>query len=223
MVGFKPKAFAPLREKIGFVFQDPAASFNPHRSIGEAIAEPFWVHRASMSATDRRREVAKLLEAVQLPESYAKRFPHELSGGQRQRASLARGLALGPELLVADEPTSALDVSVQATVLELFKQLQTEFNFAALFISHDLAVVDMLSDTIGVLFHGKLMEEGNGEQILGRPEHRYTQQLIASLPVPDPVEQEQRGKLCGSSGPRRKAKPSNTPRIFPAEPGSKTV
>ncbi|WP_061941548.1 dipeptide ABC transporter ATP-binding protein [Brevibacterium ravenspurgense] len=195
MVGFKEKEFKPLREKIGFVFQDPAASFNPHLSIGDCIAEPFRVHRPRMSERDRRGEVVRLLDAVQLPSEYADRYPHELSGGQRQRCSLARGLALQPELVVADEPTSALDVSVQARVLELFTQLQDEFGFAALFISHDLAVVDMLSDRLGVLFHGDLLEEGTGEQVLGAPQHTYTQRLIASLPVPDPVEQESRRKL----------------------------
>ena len=196
MVGFKEKEFKPLREKIGFVFQDPAASFNPHLSIGDCIAEPFRVHRPRMSERDRRSEVVRLLDAVQLPAEYADRYPHELSGGQRQRCSLARGLALQPELVVADEPTSALDVSVQARVLELFTQLQDEFGFAALFISHDLAVVDMLSDRLGVLFHGDLLEEGTGEQVLGAPQHTYTQRLIASLPVPDPVEQESRRKLA---------------------------
>ncbi|OFT26872.1 glutathione ABC transporter ATP-binding protein [Brevibacterium sp. HMSC08F02] len=196
MVGFKEKEFKPLREKIGFVFQDPAASFNPHLSIGDCIAEPFRVHRPRMSERDRRSEVVRLLDAVQLPGEYADRYPHELSGGQRQRCSLARGLALQPELVVADEPTSALDVSVQARVLELFTQLQDEFGFAALFISHDLAVVDMLSDRLGVLFHGDLLEEGTGEQVLGAPQHTYTQRLIASLPVPDPVEQESRRKLA---------------------------
>ena len=196
MVGFKERRFKPLRKRIGFVFQDPAASFNPHLSIGECVAEPLAVHQPDMSASDRRQRTRELLEAVQLPEVYADRFPHELSGGQRQRASLARGIALNPELLIADEPTSALDVSVQARVLELFAELQERFNYAALFISHDLAVVDMLSDRIGVLFHGRLLEEGTGAQVLGSPQHDYTRKLIASLPVPDPVEQAKRRELA---------------------------
>jgi len=129
---------------------------------------------------------------VQLPKAFGDRFPHELSGGQRQRASLARSLALEPSLLIADEPTSALDVSVQARVLELFAELQKEFGFAALFISHDLAVVDMLADRIAVLYHGELVEEGPGSQVLGAPQHPYTQRLLASLPVPDPGEQADR-------------------------------
>ncbi|SMY12889.1 dipeptide ABC transporter ATP-binding protein [Brevibacterium jeotgali] len=192
MVGMKEKTFKPLRRRIGFVFQDPAASFNPQLTVGQCIEEPFAVHRPTMSDADRRGEVLSLLDAVQLPAEYAKRYPHELSGGQRQRASLARGIALDPELLVADEPTSALDVSVQAKVLELFRELQDRLGFATVFISHDLAVVDMLSDRIGVLYHGELLENGTGEQVLTRPDHDYTRRLIASLPVPDPVEQEQR-------------------------------
>ncbi|MFL0576501.1 dipeptide ABC transporter ATP-binding protein [Brevibacterium luteolum] len=196
MVGFKERKFKPLRKRIGFVFQDPAASFNPHLSIGECVAEPIAVHQPDMSAHDRRQRTRELLEAVQLPEAYAQRYPHELSGGQRQRASLARGIALNPELLIADEPTSALDVSVQARVLELFAELQERFHYAALFISHDLAVVDMLSDRIGVLFHGRLLEEGTGAQVLGSPQHDYTRKLIASLPVPDPVEQAKRRELA---------------------------
>ena len=192
MVGFRERSFRSIRKRIGFVFQDPAASFNPHLTIGECIAEPFAIHRSELSVRDRGARVLELLDSVQLPADYAGRYPHELSGGQRQRASLARGLALDPELLIADEPTSALDVSVQAKVLELFVELQNRFDFAALFISHDLAVVDMLSDRIGVLYHGRLLEEGTGEQVLGSPSNDYTKRLIASLPVPDPVEQAQR-------------------------------
>ena len=196
MVGFKEREFSKIRRRIGFVFQDPAASFNPHLTIGECIAEPFAIHRREMTQSDRSKRVLELLDSVQLPQAYAARYPHELSGGQRQRASLARGLALDPELLIADEPTSALDVSVQAKVLELFVELQNRFDFAALFISHDLAVVDMLSDRIGVLFHGELLEEGTGEEVLGVPREDYTKRLIASLPVPDPKEQADRRELA---------------------------
>lgn len=188
MLGFKERGFKKVRKDIGFVFQDPAASFNPQLSIAECVAEPLLVHKA-LDARAARKRVDELLEAVQLPKAFAQRFPHELSGGQRQRASLARALALDPKLLIADEPTSALDVSVQAKVLELFKELQAELGFATLFISHDLAVVDMLSTWVGVLYRGKLVEEGIGNQIMGAPSHPYTKRLIASLPVPDPVEQ----------------------------------
>ena len=196
MVGYRERAFRPLRKRIGFVFQDPAASFNPHLTIEDCVGEPFTVHRPQMREAERRKRVAELLDAVQLPAEYARRYPHELSGGQRQRCSLARGLALDPELLVADEPTSALDVSVQAAVLELFSELQERFRFAALFISHDLAVVDMLSDRVGVLYRGQLLEQGPGTEVLRSPRHDYTKRLIASLPVPDPAEQAQRREVA---------------------------
>ena len=192
MLGVKERAFKPVRSQIGFVFQDPASSFNPLLTIAQCVAEPLIVHGRAGDAAAARPRVDELLEAVQLPHSFGDRFPHELSGGQRQRASLARSLALEPTLLIADEPTSALDVSVQARVLELFAELQKEFGFAALFISHDLAVVDMLSDRIAVLYHGKLVEEGTGAEVLGAPQHPYTQRLLASLPVPDPIEQAKR-------------------------------
>jgi peptide/nickel transport system ATP-binding protein len=189
MRGVRESQFKHLREDIGFVFQDPASSFNPLLSIAECVAEPLVVHGRAEDARSARPRVNELLEAVQLPKSFGDRYPHELSGGQRQRASLARSLALEPTLLIADEPTSALDVSVQARVLELFSELQKEFGFAALFISHDLAVVDLLADRIAVLYQGKLVEEGTGAEVLVAPKHPYTQRLLASLPVPDPVEQ----------------------------------
>jgi len=195
MLGIKERQFKPSRADIGFVFQDPASSFNPLLTIAECVAEPLIVHGRAGDATAARPRVNELLEAVQLPRSFADRYPHELSGGQRQRASLARSLALDPRLLIADEPTSALDVSVQARVLELFAELQDEFGFAALFISHDLAVVDMLADRIAVLYKGELVEEGPGSQVLDAPQHPYTQRLLASLPVPDPAEQAQRREL----------------------------
>ena len=156
------------------------------RAAGRAQAAP----NAREAARPR---VDELLEAVQLPKAFGDRFPHELSGGQRQRASLARALALDPELLIADEPTSALDVSVQARVLELFARAAgASSGFACLFISHDLAVVDLLADRIAVLHHGELVEEGTGDEVLGAPQHPYTQRLLASLPVPDPIEQAAR-------------------------------
>jgi len=192
MLGIRERTFKPVRSDIGFVFQDPASSFNPLLTIAQCVAEPLVVHKRATDAASARKRVDELLEAVQLPKAFGDRYPHELSGGQRQRASLARALALEPTLLIADEPTSALDVSVQARVLELFAELQKEFGFAALFISHDLAVVDMLADRIAVLYHGELVEEGPGSQVLGAPQHPYTQRLLASLPVPDPIEQAER-------------------------------
>ncbi|MFD5600255.1 dipeptide ABC transporter ATP-binding protein [Leucobacter sp. NPDC058333] len=188
----KQRSLAPLRPDIGFVFQDPATSFNPLLSIAECIAEPLIVHGRAASQAAARVRVNELLDAVRLPTNFGDRFPHELSGGQRQRASLARALALDPKLLIADEPTSALDVSVQATVLELFVQLQAELGFASLFISHDLAVIDAVSDRIIVLQQGRIMEQGTTAQVLGNPTNPYTRELLAAIPVPDPVEQRRR-------------------------------
>ncbi|NLB47657.1 MAG: ABC transporter ATP-binding protein [Microbacteriaceae bacterium] len=202
MNGYKERQFRPVRRDIGFVFQDPATSFNPRFTIAECVAEPMVVHGVARDAARARARVNELLEAVQLPSAYGDRYPHELSGGQRQRASLARSLALDPKLLIADEPTSALDVSVQARVLELFAELQRELGFASLFITHDLAVVDTLADRVGVLLHGDLVETGTSEEVLGHPQNPYTQRLLASLPVPDPIEQAERreawrGTLAG--------------------------
>ncbi|OZG58240.1 peptide ABC transporter ATPase [Bifidobacterium tissieri] len=196
MRGFKERDFKPKRADIGFVFQDPGSSFNPLMTIAQNVAEPLLVHKKYDSLAAARKYVEELLEMVQLPKAYMDRFPHELSGGQRQRASLARALALKPPLLIADEPTSALDVSVQAKVLELFKRLQVEIGFACLFITHDLAVVDMLADRVMVMHQGEIVEHGDTDQILSNPQNPYTKKLLASLPIPDPREQaEHRAQL----------------------------
>lgn len=192
MNGVRERQFRRRRKDLGFVFQDPATSFNPLLTIAQCVAEPLIVHGGARSAADARDKVDELLEAVQLPKAYGDRFPHELSGGQRQRASLARALALDPKLLVADEPTSALDVSVQARVLDLFAELQDRFGFATLFITHDLAVVDMLAHRVIVLHQGRIAEEGPTAEVLGNPDDDYTRRLIASLPVPDPTLQAER-------------------------------
>ncbi|WP_046727054.1 dipeptide ABC transporter ATP-binding protein [Streptomyces humi] len=178
--------------RIGYVFQDPATSFDPLLTIAESVAEPLVVHRRELGAKEIRARAGALLEAVQLPRGLADRYPHELSGGQRQRAALARALALRPTLLVADEPTSALDVSVQAKVLDLFTELQREFGFAALFVSHDLAVVERVADRVAVLHRGRIVEEGLTGLVLGSPRDDYTRRLVAALPVPDPVRQARR-------------------------------
>ena len=191
MVGASMRDLRPLRTKVGIVFQDPGSSLNPRLPIGESIAEPLLLHRG-VKGQEMQREVERLLDQVQLPRAMRNRYPHELSGGQRQRVGIARSLALEPQLLVADEPTSALDVSVQATVLELFQELQREHGFACLFISHDLAVVEMLSDRIAVMHNGKLVEVGETAQVVNHPRDPYTQRLLAAVPVPDPEAQRAR-------------------------------
>jgi peptide/nickel transport system ATP-binding protein len=189
--GLSDRQLRPLRSRFGFVFQDPASSLNPRMSIGQCIAEPLHV-QTEMSQAEIDAKVRSLLDSVELGGSYAERFPHELSGGQRQRVSLARALSLDPDLLIADEPTSALDVSVQARVLELFTELQQRLQFACLFISHDLAVVDTLANRVAVMQHGRLVEIGPRDQVLGNPQEDYTKRLIAAVPVPDPEEQARR-------------------------------
>ena len=180
-----------LRQRCGIVFQDPGSSLDPRMTIEECVAEPLVIARAGNQA-ERAARVAELLESVRLDPAVAARYPHELSGGQRQRISIARALALRPELLVADEPTSALDVSVQATVLDLLLDLQAELGFACLFITHDLAVVSFLAHRVAVMRSGKLVEIGERDQVLFSPAEDYTRRLVASAPVPDPGEQRQR-------------------------------
>jgi len=180
------------RETYGMVFQDPASSLNPRMTIGECIAEPLVAHRQSMSRAARRARVVELLEQVELPASWRTRFPHELSGGQRQRVGIARALALEPELLIADEPTSALDVSVQAAVLDVFQDLQQRLGFSCLFISHDLAVVELLAENVVVLQHGEIVEQGDARTVLNAPQTDYTRRLVAAAPLPDPARQRAR-------------------------------
>lgn len=185
------KELREIRRHTGIVFQDPASSLNPRLPIGESIGEPLLLSGDAKGAELDKR-VEELLDRVELPRSYRNRYPHELSGGQRQRVGIARALALTPDLLIADEPTSALDVSVQARFLELLQELQNQLKFACLFITHDLAVVDILSHRIAVLQNGRLVEIGPRDQILKSPKEEYTKRLISAVPVPDPTEQRMR-------------------------------
>ncbi len=185
------KDLRPIRRRTGIVFQDPGSSLNPRMPIGQSIGEPLLLAGEAKGAELDRR-VETLLDQVELPRSYRNRYPHELSGGQRQRVGIARALALAPELLVADEPTSALDVSVQARFLELLQSIQEQLQFACLFVSHDLAVVDLLAHRIAVMHRGRIVEQGTKDEILRSPRDPYTQRLIAAVPVPDPEEQRRR-------------------------------
>ncbi len=178
-----------IRRHTGIVFQDPASSLNPRLPIGESIGEPIFL--AGLAKGEAlNKKIEDLLDQVELPRSYRNRYPHELSGGQRQRVGIARALALTPDLLIADEPTSALDVSVQARFLDLLQDLQDKLKFACLFISHDLAVVDILTHRIAVMQDGRLVEVGERDQILKHAKDPYTQRLIAAVPVPNPAEQK---------------------------------
>ncbi|MFK4825018.1 dipeptide ABC transporter ATP-binding protein [Paenochrobactrum sp. BZR 588] len=179
------------RKHIGAVFQNPASSLNPRVTIGQSIAEPLQT-QTDFTAQEIKTRVAELLEQVGLPRGWEKRLPSELSGGQRQRIAIARALALKPRLLIADEPTSALDVSVQADILQLLENLQNEYGFACLFISHDLAVVRNICRSVIVLRNGAIVETGSVSSVLDNPQDPYTRQLIASAPVADPAKQAER-------------------------------
>jgi peptide/nickel transport system ATP-binding protein len=185
------KELRPLRRYFSIVFQDPASTLDPKMTIGESVAEPLVLHKI-LRGKELNDRVATLLDKVELSGHYRNRYPHELSGGQRQRVAIARALALDPQLLIADEPTSALDVSVQARVLDLFLDLQQSLQFACLFISHDLAVVDLLADRVAVMQYGKLVEVGTRDQVLHSPQQDYTRRLLSAAPVANPVLQAER-------------------------------
>jgi peptide/nickel transport system ATP-binding protein len=188
------KKLKSLRRRVGMVFQDPSSSLNPRLPIGESIGEPMYLAGVAKGVA-LQKKIEELLDQVELPRSYRNRYPHELSGGQKQRVGIARAISLSPELLVADEPTSALDVSVQAPVLELLQDLQRRLQFACLFVTHDLAVVDVLAHRIVVMQHGRIVEQGTRDQILRNPQEAYTQRLIAAVPLPDPDKQRERREL----------------------------
>ncbi|GAA2554761.1 peptide/nickel transport system ATP-binding protein [Neomicrococcus aestuarii] len=188
------KEMHDVRRNVGVVFQDPSSSLNPRLPIGESIGEPMYLAGVAKGAELQKR-IERLLDQVELPRAYRNRYPHELSGGQKQRVGIARALSLEPKLMVADEPTSALDVSVQAKVLDLFQNLQREMGFACLFVTHDLAVIDVLASHIVVMRHGRIVEQGSRDEILRNPQDAYTQRLMAAVPVPDPEIQRQRREL----------------------------
>lgn len=191
VAGASGRKLRGVRSQTGIVFQNPASSLNPRRSVGASIGQPLQLH-TNLTNAQRHQRVNELLEAVRLPASMAQRYPHEMSGGQRQRVAIARALALQPQLLIADEPTSALDVSVQAVVLELLANLQHELGFACLFVSHDLAVVEQVASQVVVLRQGQVVEAGKTTKVLSAPSDPYTQALVTAVPVPDPIIQAQR-------------------------------
>ncbi len=194
-----------LRRDMQMIFQDPYASLNPRHSIGKIISEPLLVHGIG-TAKERKKKVKELLEIVGLNAYHASRYPHQFSGGQRQRIGIARALAVNPKLLICDEPVSALDVSVQSQILNLMENLKNEFQLTYLFIAHDLSVVKHISDRVGVMYLGRMVELAGKEELYDQPLHPYTKALLSAVPVPDPDHKSERVILEGDV-----PSPSNPP------------
>jgi peptide/nickel transport system ATP-binding protein/oligopeptide transport system ATP-binding protein len=180
---------------MAMIFQDPFASLNPRMNVNAIVGEPLEIHGLHRGRQERHRRVRDLLELVGLNPDYGTRYPHEFSGGQRQRVGIARALATEPDLIVADEPISALDVSIQAQVMNLMEDLQKEFGLAYVFIAHDLAAVQHISDRVSVMYLGRIVEESDRVTLYESPQHPYTQALLSAVPVPDPVIEHGRRRI----------------------------
>ncbi|MFC0190328.1 ABC transporter ATP-binding protein [Fictibacillus aquaticus] len=198
-----------MRREMQMVFQDPFASLNPRHTVEKILEEPLIVHGVKDKA-ERKRRVKELLEVVGLNSWHAKRYPHQFSGGQRQRIGIARALAVNPKLIIADEPVSALDVSIQSQVLNLLQDLQKEFDLTYLFIAHDLGVVRHISDRVGVMYLGNIVELADSEELYDEPMHPYTQALLSAVPIPDVEHKKDRVILQGDV-----PSPSNPPKGCP--------
>ena len=182
----KGSHLAEFRRNVQMIFQDPYASLNPRMTVGEIIREPMDIHHIFNTKEEREQRVRELLDIVGLKPDHIRRYPHEFSGGQRQRIGIARTLALNPQFIVCDEPISALDVSIQAQVINLLELIQKEMGISYLFIAHDLSMVKHISDRIGVMYLGNLVEIGDSDDVYHRPLHPYTQALLSAVPIPDP-------------------------------------
>ena len=183
----------PFRKHIQMIFQDPYSSLNPRMLVKDIIREPLDIN-TDLSTNEKNEKVNWLLDKVGLSSEQATRYPHEFSGGQRQRIGIARSLATEPEIIIADEPVSALDVSIQAQIINLMMDLQEEFNLSIIFIAHDLSVVKHISDRIGVMYNGELVEINKTDDIFDKPSHDYTKELLRAIPQPDPAGREERKK-----------------------------
>ncbi len=192
----RSRELKPLRREMQIIFQDPYSSLNPRMTVGDIVGEPLVVHRVARGK-EKEERVKELLQAVGLQPEHMRRYPHEFSGGQRQRIGIARALALDPQLIVCDEPVSALDVSIQAQVLNLLEDLQSEFHLTYLFIAHDLSVVKHISDRVAVMYLGKIVELAETEELFTHPMHPYTEALLSAVPVPDPDYKKERIILQG--------------------------
>lgn len=196
ILAYNKEQMRALRRKMQIIFQDPFSSLNPRKNISHIIGEPLLVH-GMKNRREREKHVLDLLQVVGLRKEHMRRYPHQFSGGQRQRIGVARALALNPELIVCDEAVSALDVSIQAQVINLLKDLQVEFGLTYLFISHDLSVVEHVSDRVAVMYLGKIVELADRKELYGNPLHPYTQALLSASPIPDPEKKRKRVLLEG--------------------------
>ena len=193
IAGLGRRQMRPLRREMQMIFQDPYASLNPRKRVGQIVGDPLK-RQGVASGSELRRQVQELLERVGLSSEHYNRFPHEFSGGQRQRIGIARALSLKPKLVICDEPVSALDVSIQAQIVNLLDDLQDEFGLAYLFVAHDIGVVRHISDRIAVMNEGKIVEQGSADQVCEQPKDGYTKKLLAAVPIPDPKESRERTK-----------------------------
>jgi oligopeptide transport system ATP-binding protein len=191
IAGLPRRQLQPLRRQMQMIFQDPYASLNPRQRVGQIVGSPLSLQGLA-SGAELRQQVQELLERVGLAPEHYNRYPHEFSGGQRQRIGIARAIALKPKLVVADEPVSALDVSIQAQIINLLDDLQDELGLTYVFVAHDIGVVRHISDRIAVMHNGKIVEQGDADQVCERPSHEYTKKLLAAVPIPDPRESRQR-------------------------------
>ena len=205
ITGLSDSQMVPYRKKMQMIFQDPYTSLDPRKNIGDIIAEPIWAMKLH-TGKDKNDRVRELIEMVGLKPDHINRYPHEFSGGQRQRIGIARALAAEPEFIVCDEPISALDVSIQAQVINILEELQDKFHFTYLFISHDLSVVEMISDRIGVMYLGTIVETAPKKELYANPRHPYTRALLSAVPIPDPEVKKERITLKGDL-----PSPSNPP------------
>jgi oligopeptide transport system ATP-binding protein len=196
ILGHDPKRMRALRKEMQIIFQDPFSSLNPRKSVAHIVGEPLFVHGMT-DRHEREARVLKLLEVVGLKREHMRRYPHQFSGGQRQRIGVARALALNPKLIICDEAVSALDVSIRGQVINLLQDLQEEFGLTYLFISHDLSVVEHISDRVAVMYLGKLVEVADSETLYKNPLHPYSQALLAAAPVPNPRRKKKRIVLSG--------------------------
>ena len=187
----------PLRRNMQIIFQDPYSSLNPRMTVKSMLSEVLKFHKI-VEKSEIEKEINRLLDIVGLQKTHANRYPHEFSGGQRQRIGIARALSVRPKLIICDEPVSALDVSIQAQIINLLKELQNEFGLTYLFIAHDLSVIEYISDRVGVMYLGKIVEIADSNTLYSNPQHPYTQALLSAVPIPDPEKKSQRIILTGN-------------------------